>query len=222
MKVCVSDLNFDYNDKSVLNDISFTVENGELLLVLGHNGAGKTTLINILLKKLTPKSGDIFYDEQRLEDFSDFTKIGYVPQEVEISGFPITVNEFLLVFNRNKSKDEVEEVLKKLDIMHLKNKSMVNLSGGERRRTYIARSLLNDISLLIMDEPLTAIDKESIILVKKMISEIKEKNIPIILITHNFMELYDEATKVLEIEGNVKFFGTKEDYKKEGEHSGNN
>lgn len=220
MEVNVSNLYFDYFDKNVLNDISFSVNNSDVLLILGHNGAGKTTLINILLKKLKAKSGNVYYDKVPIDEFNDFTKIGYVPQEVEVSGFPITVKEFLLTFNRSHNIKEVDKVLQKLDIMHLKNKSMLNLSGGEKRRVYIARSMLNEISLLIMDEPLTAIDKSSIERVRHNLAELKELNIPIIIVTHNFFELKDIATHVLELENGVKFFGTKEEYIDNGGNHG--
>ncbi len=212
MEIKVKDFSFGYTSKKILKKISLKISSGSTLLVLGHNGAGKTTLIKGILNKLNISKGKIFLDNIDVTEFKQWDKVAYVPQNLEIVGFPINVQEFLIAFDKNHSEKNVNKILNKLNIINLKKKNLNKLSGGEQRRVFIARALLNNISLIIMDEPMNAIDESSVEDIKNIIREISCMGITSIIITHDFKELKDVSTNVVEIEGSVKFFGTCDEY----------
>ncbi len=213
MKIQVCNLDYSFNDKMVLKDISFTLEKNQCLVIQGHNGGGKTTLINCLVQKNSVKKNKIFYDDIDINKFNNWRKIGFVPQFVNYSGFPVSVLEFLTAFDSTNNKKHVLELLENFAILELKNKNIHTLSGGQRRRVFIVRALLNNPEVLIFDEPLVAIDVENR---EKIISILKnlKKSVSMIIITHNFHEFHGLADKIMELNREVQFYGTEEEYLK--------
>ena len=188
----VKNLTLGYEKENIINNISFTVEEKDFIVIVGKNGAGKSTLIKGILGLIKPKSGEIIFNES-------FNKklIGYMPQETKVSqNFPASVKEIVLSgrinkmglrpFYNSKDKEKCEEVLKILNIYDIKDKSFFELSGGQRQKTLLARSLCATDKLLILDEPSNNLDntsrEEFYLLLMKLN---KELGITIMMISHD-------------------------------------
>lgn len=216
----VNKLNFSYLGEKVLNNLSFSVEKGEYLGIIGPNGGGKTTLIKILLGLLEPDSGEIYVFDQPLKVFHEYYKIGYVPQRIAHieNNFPATVNEVITSgltadkrpFYRLTPKDKkvLDQVMNVTDVAMYKNRLIGNLSGGERQRVFIARALASEPSILILDEPTVGVDvsaqKHFYDFLKKLN---KTQGITILFITHDLDMIAREATKVLCLNHNLVCYG---------------
>ncbi|MFV0503612.1 MAG: metal ABC transporter ATP-binding protein [Lachnospirales bacterium] len=214
MHILVKSLNFSYKNQLILNNINLSINKGDTLVVLGHNGAGKSTLIKCMLNEIPTPKKSIWIDNVDVHSYTNWEKIGYVPQEVNIMGFPISVREFLLSFvNKKYSKKKIEDIIDMLDITAYADKNINTLSGGQKRRVYIARALLNDIEILVLDEPFVAIDEKSIKDIKTVLKSLRKQSISIIIITHNFHIVEDLASHICLLENNVKFYGTVAEFK---------
>lgn len=184
----VKDLKIGYEGHIVLDKVNFNIEDGEFVVVVGSNGAGKTTLIKALLGLVKPVSGSINFNGLKQEF------IGYMPQETKVdSNFPASVFEIVLsgtlnktLFYTKKEKKLALDSLKLLGISNLKDKSFQELSGGQRQKVLLARSLCSTEKLLILDEPSNNLDRESKKDLYEIIQELNKKhNITIIMITHD-------------------------------------
>ncbi len=181
----LKDVSFFYGSKAVLENISFCVKKGDFWVVVGPNGGGKTTLLKLIIGILTPQKGKIirYVDE-----------IGYLPQRSNISHFPLTVLDAVLmgiVNPRHKgikfSKEDIEkaiDALKMVDMADLLNKPFKDLSGGQQQRVLIARALVCNPVLLLLDEPTSNIDPQSKFCFYDFISELNPK-ITIIMVSHD-------------------------------------
>lgn len=187
----VNNLVLGYEKQIVINDISFTVNKRDFILVIGSNGAGKSTLIKGILGIIKPISGNVVYDEIKKNH------VGYMPQEMKVdSNFPASVMEIVLSglinkmgfrpFYNKEDKKKVEEILKILNISDIKNRSFSELSGGQRQKVLLARSLAATEKLLILDEPSNNLDntsrEEFYLLLMKLN---KELGLTIIMISHD-------------------------------------
>ncbi|MDU1043794.1 MULTISPECIES: metal ABC transporter ATP-binding protein [Peptoniphilus] len=203
----IKNLSFKYSDDLILDDINFDVYKGDYIALIGSNGAGKSTLIKLILNQLNPLFGTIsFYIENGLKD------IGYVPQ-LSVSAsleFPITVTELLSLslYPRNKGfkklKDfdieRIENALNLVGMAKYRDRLYTELSGGQRQRVLIAKTLVSTPEFLILDEPMTGVDKESKESLFHLLSHInREHNITILMITHDLDEIEDNVNKVFEI-----------------------
>ncbi len=202
MRVIVTNLTFGYDYRTVLKDISFKLNSGDFLAIVGNNGSGKSTLIKCILgiNKIPPKR--IMLDDVDITEFKNFKSIGYVPQKFDDFNyeFPITVNEVLQVSRHNKiTEDEKLELLDKIGILELQNENINSLSGGELQRVFIVRSLMNNPKLLILDEPTAGVDKANVEGFYKTVNELNKEGITIMLITHNMSESKANFTHLLEI-----------------------
>ena len=210
MRVTVTNLTFGYDYRTVLKDISFKLNSGDFLAIVGNNGSGKSTLIKCILgiNKIPPKR--IMLDDIDITEFKNFKNIGYVPQKFDDFNyeFPITVNEILQASRFNKiTEDKKLELLDKIGILELQNENINELSGGELQRVFIVRSLMNNPKLLILDEPTAGVDKKSVEGFYKTVNELNKEGITIMLITHNFNESQANYTHILSIhngEGIIK------------------
>lgn len=182
--VNISNLFFSFNDSSeyLLENVNLQIGKGEYISIIGDNGCGKSTFLKILLKFLPPVKGSISIHTD---------KIGYVPQKQDSfnSGFPITVFEMLEAHRRAlkiKNKSVVTEILSSMKIDSLKNSLVGNLSGGQRQKVFIARALIGDPELIILDEPSTGIDTKSQDEIYSLIKQLnKSLGITIISVEHN-------------------------------------
>ena len=202
MRVNVSNLTFGYDYRTVLKDIHFSLKSGDFLAIVGNNGSGKSTLIKCMLGINKIPSGKILLDDIDITDYKNFRNIGYVPQKFDDFNyeFPITVNEILNASRYSSlSEDDVLLVLDKIGILELQNENINNLSGGQLQRVFIARALMNEPKLLILDEPTVGVDKENVTAFYKAINELNAEGITVILITHNLREANCNFTHMISL-----------------------
>ncbi|EKE11359.1 MAG: hypothetical protein ACD_15C00101G0007 [uncultured bacterium] len=216
----VENLSFSYGQSEILKNISFVVEKGDFVGLAGPNGAGKTTLVKALLGLLSPTQGKIEFFERKHGVFSDWGKIGYLPQKNPTINplFPATVSEIvsLGLLSQKKwpkrltaaDKKKTDAVLRQLDILHLEKKMFSELSGGQQQKTLLARSLASNPEILIFDEPSTALDPESRESFFSLMQHLNEKHqITIILITHDTSYIGRYANKLLYLDKELIYFG---------------
>jgi len=208
----VENLSFSVHGQGILQNISFQVFNGEYIAVIGPNGGGKTTLIRMLLGLEKPTSGEIKIFGKKLKLFKEWYKIGYVPQRashVDIN-FPATVEDIVKmgriakrgVFAGMSQEDKatVEDAMRKMDIVNLKDKMVGTLSGGQRQRVMIARALASSPEVLILDEPNTGVDVKSQQRFYKLLAKLnREEGITILFITHDIGVIADDIGRLFTI-----------------------
>lgn len=203
----VKDLVFSYGKDEILNKVSFDLNKGDFLTIQGENGSGKSTLIKIILKDLKKKSGQIKLFGVDIEDFDDYTKIGYVPQVNDANklAFPVTGEEFVVlnlykkfnIFNRpnKKSYKKVHDIFEILNIEDLLNVPFNQLSGGQAQKVMIARAMVNDPEILLLDEPTVGVDEKSKRDFLKLLAHLNDKHkISILMISHE-MDVVREFSK---------------------------
>ncbi len=208
-----------YDSEIVHTDINFAVEKGDYLCILGANGTGKSTLMKALLGLNKPLSGTITYEK----GFSA-TQIGYIPQQNKIQKmFPASVDEVVIsgllnqIGNRpfygKKEKAIRDKNLKLLHIEDIRGRSYQELSGGQQQRVLLARALCATQSLLLLDEPVAGLDIHSASELYSLIDSLnKENNITIIMVTHDIHPAINSADKILYLEPDTSYFGSKEDF----------
>lgn len=205
-------------DTLVLKDVSFTISSGEMVAFLGKNGAGKTTLLRIIPSFLTPLSGDILVDEVSVRSMSLHDKakaIAYIPQFSQ-TAFAYTVKESVLMgrsphislFSKPSREDERRalEILQELGILALADRPTNEISGGERQLVLIARALMQDARLLILDEPTSFLDYSNQLLVLEKTYELVKKGYACLYSTHNPDLALAYSTRVLAMDkGKIAF-----------------
>ncbi|GJM16620.1 MAG: ABC transporter ATP-binding protein [Thermodesulfobacteriota bacterium] len=193
-----SDIGFSYNGTNVLNGISLSIQPGNMLGILGANGAGKSTLLKILCGVLKPKIGSAVFNDQELSkmDRREIAKgIAYIPQD-PMFAFPFTVKEIVLMgrapyigrfeFERDIDKDIALNALETVGISHLKDRLISEVSSGERQLASIARGLVQEPEIMILDEPATYLDVKHRTEIMNILRELKDnKGISIIAATHD-------------------------------------
>ena len=196
----VKNLYFKYEKEWILEDINFTLKDKEFMAIIGPNGGGKTTLLKILLGFLNPNKGEIKIYSKSPKESREI--IGYVPQHTNFSlDLPITVFDIVLqgrlkkrkFFYNQKDKQKANEVLENLKIKNLKNKKIKDLSGGQRQKVLIARALVSEPKLLIMDEPTSAIDPSG---QKEILDLIESFNVTRIVVSHDIKILLRNVDKI--------------------------
>ncbi|MEI7024692.1 metal ABC transporter ATP-binding protein [Paenibacillus sp. y28] len=170
--ITLEDVSFHYEQQPVIEGLSFTLYQRDFVGLIGSNGAGKSTLLKMIVGLLKPNQGDIRLFGQAISQFKDWERIGYVPQKKNFNPlFPATVREVVLsglfsrkrLFRRVSSSDmaRCEEAMHALSIEDLAEKRIGLLSGGQQQRVFLARALINNPDLLILDEPMTGVDAET-------------------------------------------------------------
>ena len=220
--VSVQSISYNYNSESVLENVSFDVEEGDFLGIIGPNGAGKTTLFHCMLGLLNSYSGKITILNQDIKKYKKiFKKIGYIPQKKSIDQkFPLTVKELVsLSLPRNTSKNIVLEILKQVGLYKLKNKTIGQLSGGQQQRVLIAKALVNNPIILMLDEPTNELDHKSQNDFYSLLKELNEKNkITIIWSSHDMDAVNKYANKVSCINKRMFFHGDKREFFSSEDH----
>ncbi len=203
----VENLTFEYPDTAVLKNVSFKLHKGDFLGIIGVNGAGKSTLIKIILGLLAPDSGKITLFGSEFAKVR--SRIGYVAQKASSfnSDFPTTVYEVVRanlysrkgLFRRYTKEDDkkVDEALSLVGMLEYKNKLIGSLSGGQQQRVFIARALVAEPELLLMDEPTVGIDAASVREIMSIIKNLNKNGITIIMTNHDTPSLLDAANKFL-------------------------
>lgn len=210
IEVEIKNLTLNLSNHTILENINLDIRAGEVHCIVGPNGGGKSSLIKCILGQLD-FSGDI------LMKYEDKKIIGYVPQNLDFEKtLPVTVEDFMRIgcqikpsfFGYSKKhKDGIVDILKKVGMYEKRRNLMGNLSGGERQRVLLAQALYPEVNLLILDEPLTGIDKNGQDYFRKIIEEQKEKGITVLWVHHNFTEVKEMADKVTCIKGKIIFTG---------------
>lgn len=210
-------LTLGYDSKIILQNLSFSVNAGDYLCIIGENGSGKTTLMKTLLHLLKPVFGKITTGDGLLPD-----EIGYLPQQTYVQkDFPASVQEIVLSGNQSRCKNRpwynqkekllARENMQKLGILHLEKKCYKELSGGQQQRVLLARALCATQKMLLLDEPVSALDPIAQNEMYSLIEQLNKDGITIIMISHDIEAALKYATHVLHI-GKEIFFGTKADF----------
>ena len=190
-------LSFSYENDLVLSNINLTINKNDFVILLGNNGSGKSTLLKLLIGELTKFKGEIKLFGQNIKDFSDWKKIGYVPQisRDNSTNFPISVKEMILLnlyqefnfFNlpKPRHKRQVMDIIKSFKLEDLADRDFNTLSGGQKQRVMIAKAMVHNPEVLIFDEPTVGVDRESKEDFYDLISHLHtHHDLTIILVTH--------------------------------------
>ena len=217
----VNKISKSYGNKPIVRDLSLNIKKGEIVGLLGPNGAGKTTTFYMIVGLIKPDTGSIILDKIDVSDLPIYIRgergISYLPQEPSIfRGMNVEDNimSIIEIIEKDKSKHIIilENLLNEFDIAHVRKSKSIVLSGGERRRLEIARTLASNPSYLLLDEPLTGIDPVSVDEIKIIIKKLKRKKIGILITDHNVRETLKIVDKVYIVnEGAVFFEGNPND-----------
>jgi len=206
-------LTVSYENRTVLDNLSFSVEKGDYLSVIGENGSGKTTLLSVLLGLKKPQKGEILFGDGLRPD-----RIGYLPQQKAVQkDFPASVYEVVLSgclnkrglrpFYSGEEKKKALAVMEQLGITNLKDSCYRQLSGGQQQRTLLARALCAASELLILDEPTTGLDPVATAELYRLIDEVNQKGTAIVMVTHDIREAVGHSKHVLHLHRDSIFFG---------------
>ena len=214
-----------YREGRVLEDISFQVERGDYVGIVGPNGSGKSTLVKALLGLVSICNGSAALFGVKLSSFNDWQRIGYLPQSLHLVNpiFPATVHETVglgllsrkrFPKSRNrKDKEKIDTTLEELGIYGLKHNLIGELSGGQLQRVLLARAIVNDPELLILDEPTAALDPETRERFYAMIADINRKcGVTVLLVTHDSGAIGQYASKMLYLDKKILFFGSFDEF----------
>ena len=216
----LTDVSVGYEGKPVASHLSFTLNEGDYLCIVGENGAGKSTLMKTLLNLRAPIDGSIVFSDAIARN-----EIGYLPQQTQVQrDFPATVWEVVLSGCLNRSglrpfytkaqKQTAEDWIARLDITDLKKRSYRALSGGQQQRVLLARALCATKKLIVLDEPVAGLDPIVTADLYALIQRINRENgITVIMVSHDIGAALQYATHILQVSGDSNFFGTVEEYR---------
>ena len=211
----VNKISKSYGNKKVVRDISISINRGEIVGLLGPNGAGKTTTFYMIVGLVKPDTGSIILDKVEISKMPIYSRglqgISYLPQEPSIfRGMNVEDNLLAIIEivekDQNKQNIILQTLLNEFDINHVRKSKSIVLSGGERRRLEIARTLASRPKYLLLDEPLTGIDPVSIEEIKIIIKKLKQKNIGVLITDHNVRETLKIVDKVYIVNEGMIFF----------------
>ena len=214
-----------YRGRKVVNNISIEVNQGEIVGLLGPNGAGKTTSFYMIVGIIKPEGGDIFLDQEVISSFPMYQRaqkgIGYLAQEESVFR-KLSVEDNILGIleftdlTKNQQKEKAEQLMEEFGLIKIRKSRGDLLSGGERRRTEIARALANDPKFLLLDEPFAGVDPIAVEDIQSIISVLKKKNIGILITDHNVQETLAITDRTyLMFEGKILKEGTPEELAKD-------
>lgn len=210
-----------YKGRAVVNDVSVNVNQGEIVGLLGPNGAGKTTTFYMIVGLIKPNAGKIFVDDREItfEPMYKRAKLGiaYLPQEASVFR-KLSVEDNIKAIlemtgvSKEEQKDKLEQLLSEFGLQHVRKNRGDLLSGGERRRTEIARSLAVNPKFILLDEPFAGVDPIAVEDIQAIVSKLKEKNIGIVITDHNVHETLSITDRAyLLFEGKILKSGTAEE-----------
>ena len=194
-----------YKGREVVRDVSISIEQGEIVGLLGPNGAGKTTCFYMIVGLVGADSGDVTLDRHSLTSLPIHQRaaygLSYLPQDSSIFRTLSVENNILAILETRKDlsneekRSKLESLLREFNIDHIRHNKGMNLSGGERRRTEIARTLATDPKFILLDEPFAGVDPISVSDIKQIIQHLKSRGIGILLTDHNVRETLDICEK---------------------------
>lgn len=210
-----------YKSRTVANEVSVQVQQGEIVGLLGPNGAGKTTSFYMIVGMIKPNSGKIFLDDKEITEEPMYRRaqlgIGYLAQEASVFR-KLSVEDNIRAIlemtklNKQQQNEKLEELLNEFHLQHVRKNLGDRLSGGERRRTEIARCLASDPKFILLDEPFAGVDPIAVEDIQSIVAKLKEKNIGILITDHNVQETLQITDRAyLLFEGKILKAGTAED-----------
>jgi zinc transport system ATP-binding protein len=218
-------LNVFYGAEHALENISFAINEGDFVAIIGPNGSGKTTLVRTLLGLVPPDSGEALLFGAAAQEFSDWARVGYLPQArgAVYGNFPLTVREVVAMgllaakkfprFMLAADARAVDEALRLASIDDIAGRLIGEISGGQQQRAFLARALVNRPRLLLLDEPGAALDPASREGFYSLLSKLNsERKTTVILVTHDMAEAGRYAERLLLVDSKLVFFGSREDF----------
>ena len=213
MILSARDISKSYRGRKVVNNISIEVNQGEIVGLLGPNGAGKTTSFYMIVGIIKPEQGDIFLDKEVISSYPMYQRaqkgIGYLAQEESVFR-KLSVEDNILgvlefsELSKNQQKEKAQQLMEEFGLINIRKNRGDLLSGGERRRTEIARALANNPNFLLLDEPFAGVDPIAVEDIQSIISVLKKKNIGILITDHNVQETLAITDRTyLMFEGNI-------------------
>ncbi len=206
-------LSFSYGNEPIFTKIGFSVYKGDFVAVIGSNGTGKSTLMKLILGELAPSDGCIRIFNQDVSKFKDWPKIGYVPQSglQSADSFPATAEEIvtanlfsqigLMRFPKKKHRDKAQQALELVEMGAYSKRMIGELSGGQRQRVMLARVLVNDPEIMILDEPTTGVDARTVESLYELLSSLnRETGLTIVMVTHDISRASNYVSRVLCLE----------------------
>ncbi|MBM7604718.1 zinc transport system ATP-binding protein [Metabacillus crassostreae] len=230
----INNLNFTYERTKVLENINLTVEQGSFLGLVGPNGSGKTTLLKCLLGLLKPQNGEVKLFGQPIQKFKNWHEVGFVSQKANSfnTGFPASVFEVvssgltsklgLFTFLGKKDRQTVLNAIEAVGLKEFTKRNIGELSGGQQQRAFIARAIVSEPKLLILDEPTVGVDAQTVQNFYEMLMKLnRQMGITLILVTHDVGTITDKVTHVACINKHLHFHGKSEEFEslKENEMS---
>lgn len=223
--VQVQDLFYRYDKENVLENINLSIEKGSFLAIVGPNGSGKSTLLKLMLGLIKPQKGNIRLFGQDIGKFKEKHKIGFVSQKANSfnTGFPATVFEVvasgltkklgLFKFLKKIDQDKINEAIESVGMESFAYRNIGELSGGQQQRVFIARALVSNPELLILDEPTVGVDAENVNSFYEMLDKLnKQDGITLLLVTHDIGTISDKVTNVACLNKNMHFHGSTQEF----------
>jgi lipopolysaccharide export system ATP-binding protein len=221
MKLYTNNIQKSYKGKNVVNGVSIEVNQGEIVGLLGPNGAGKTTSFYMIVGLVRPDIGEVYLDNKEITKLPMYKRaqmgIGYLPQEISVfRKLSVEDNIMAILEMTDKSpterKERMEELLEEFNLNDFRKTLGNRLSGGEKRRTEIARALATDPKFVLLDEPFAGVDPIAVEDIQSIVSDLKKKNIGILITDHNVQETLSITDRTyLLFEGSILKSGTAED-----------
>ena len=222
MKLWTQDLIKKYKQRTVVKGVSVEVNQGEIVGLLGPNGAGKTTTFYMVVGLIKPNSGKVFLENQDISDMPMYERsqkgIGYLAQEasvfrqMSVEDNIASVMQFKKGLSKHDQRDKLESLLDEFGLQHVRKNMGIQLSGGERRRTEIARALAIDPNFILLDEPFAGVDPIAVEDIQRIIFKLKRKNIGVLITDHNVHETLSITDRAyLLFDGSVLMSGTPEE-----------
>ena len=221
MEIKTLNISKSYKGIEVVKGVSVILKKGEIVGLLGPNGAGKTTTFDMIVGLISPNSGDVFHNNQKITALPMYKRskmgIGYLPQEVSVFR-KLSVEDNIKAilemskFSKEEQKNKLEDLINEFGLNHVRKNLGRNLSGGEKRRTEIARCLANNPDFILLDEPFAGVDPIAVEDIQRIVLQLKKKNIGILITDHNVQETLSIVDRAyLLFEGKILKDGTAEE-----------
>lgn len=221
LTIYTQDLVKTYNGRTVVNNVSFSVSQGEIVGLLGPNGAGKTTSFYQVVGLVKPDSGNIFLNDKNITDLPMYKRaqmgIGYLPQEASVFRKLSVEDNIIAVLemtslSKKDQKEKLESLLNEFRLQQVRKNNGDTLSGGERRRTEIARALAVDPKFVLLDEPFAGVDPIAVEDIQEIVAKLRHRNIGILITDHNVNETLSICDRAyLLIDGKIFKHGSAEE-----------
>jgi lipopolysaccharide export system ATP-binding protein len=221
MRLHTHDIKKTYKGRNVVKGVSVEVNQGEIVGLLGPNGAGKTTSFYMIVGLVKVDNGNVYLDDTEITKLPMYKRaqlgIGYLPQEVSVFR-KLSVEDNIMAIlemtslNKNERKEKLEKLLNEFSLQHVRKNLGNSLSGGEKRRTEIARALATDPKFVLLDEPFAGVDPIAVEDIQSIVAELKTRNIGVLITDHNVQETLSITDRAyLLFEGSILKSGTAEE-----------